>query len=158
MFPLPGVSWSPGAAGDGGCTQRAPHCLQTRLCPWLEVSVRCCARDNIHVTCNLQAGFPVGYEMKADCLKSASRRERSPNFSDSGRRSQTLPALSCSQAFGLVLILQKNDRKNIGSGVLMIITSSVELMHCSQGHLIRSLFLMGEVLVPCGLNRLNQII
>lgn len=34
-------------------------------------------------------------------------------------------------------------KKSIGSAILMIITSSVELMRCSQGHFIRRVFPLG---------------
>lgn len=72
-------------------------------------------------------------------------------------RVRSLPP-SCFQASSLVLILKKNDRRNIGSGILMIFNLIVELMCYSQGHLIRGLFLVGGVLLPYVLNDLNLLI
>lgn len=63
------------------------------------------------------------------------------------------------ESSGLVLILKQKDKKNIGGGILMIffVTSSVDLTHYSQCHLIRSLFLVRDAVVPYVLNCLNLL-
>lgn len=66
------------------------------------------------------------------------------------------------QSSSLVLILKQKDKNNIGSGILMIflafLTSSVDLTCYSLGHLIRSLFLVRDVVVPYVLNCLVYLV
>lgn len=62
------------------------------------------------------------------------------------------------QVSSLVLSLKQKDKRNTESGIFMtFLTSSVDLIHYSQGHLIRSLFLVKGVVVLYILNRLNLL-
>lgn len=84
--------------------------------PKKKLFVRCHAWDDTCVTYTLQAGCPGYYQMKVDCSKSRLLREKFWNLVGGVR---SLPT-SCFQASSLVLILKKNDRSSIGSGILMI--------------------------------------
>lgn len=63
------------------------------------------------------------------------------------------------ESSGLVLILKQKDKKKYWGWHFndFFVTSSVDLMHYSQCHLIRSLFLVRDAVVPYVLNCLNLL-